>query len=155
MPGVESSFLPGDKQDVGLAENLQGAVNAAAGGTGVFDKTAAQNAQDANMKADLDLAASEDVEIFRDALAAVVSSVCPAGSKGLGVSAERDVVLLAYQYGDFLQRAKYKQMPDDVAELFKKGFAAAVATSIGINDSEGANYLSTALAAQGKDSGTL
>lgn len=150
IQGAESSFLPGDHQSPGLADNLQGAVNAAAGGNGVFDQSAVKdNASDSNAKSVS--ANPEEVEMFRNALKTIVLSVTPGGPSGLGVSAERDIVLLAYHYADFLQKTQYKQMIPETAELFKKGFAAGIATSIGITDAEGANYLSTALSAQGKD----
>lgn len=148
IPGFESSFLPGDQQEPGLADNLQGAVNAAAGGSGVFQQADVQNT---DTDAPSTSASPEEVEAFRDALKAVVLSVTPGAPSGLGVSAERDIVLLAYHYADFLQKTQYKQMIPETAELFKKGFAAGIATSIGITDTEGANYLATALSAQGKD----
>ena len=148
IPGFESSFLPGDQQEPGLADNLQGAVNAAAGGSGVFQQADVQNT---DTDAPSTSANPEEVEAFRDALKAVVLSVTPGSPSGLGVSAERDIVLLAYHYADFLQKTQYKQMIPETAELFKKGFAAGIATSIGITDTEGANYLATALSAQGKD----
>ena len=148
IPGFESSFLPGDQQEPGLADNLQGAVNAAAGGSGVFQQADVQNT---DTDAPSTSASPEEVEAFRDALKAVVLSVTPGSPSGLGVSAERDIVLLAYHYADYLQKTQYKQMIPETAELFKKGFAAGIATSIGITDTEGANYLATALSAQGKD----
>lgn len=149
MQGAESLFLPGDSQAPGLADNLQGAVNTAAGGAGVFNQAdVAQNDDNAPSVS----ANPEEVEAFRDALKAIVLSTTQSGPSGLGVSAERDIVLLAYHYADYLQKTQYKQMIPETAELFKKGFAAGVATSIGINDTEGANYLSAALSAHGKDS---
>ena len=152
IAGKASEFLDGPDQAKGLSNNLLGVVNRAARQYDtVGDVAPAPAGQDLSTAPSTSMN-PEEVELFRDALGAIVVNVTKSAPSGLGTSAERDIVKYAYYYAQYLVNTQYSDMIDTTAELFKMGFAAGVAASVGIVDDEAANYLSQALSSTGKDS---
>lgn len=146
IPGMKSKFYPGPDQERNLENNLLGIPNAAA-------KSMVSNVPVTPPQTDNSGTTNENIGLVCDSLVAIVKRNIGTAGPQLTGDPNRDIVNYAYAYAKYLLSAAFQGISKpETQEAFCQGFAAGVAYSLGVTDSQAADYLSRAVNNRGKDS---